>query len=109
REIRGSSRDFLRTPRDIQGWCAISCQLRANCSASSILSFPNPAAESQKLSTTNCIVSLTIKKEPLLKRGPGYDSEWARTTDLMPVKHALSQLSYGIIFTYEIIDKYHYK
>src|SRR5699024_9545734 len=26
-----------------------------------------------------------------------YDSDWARTNDLMPVKHALSQLSYGIV------------
>lgn len=35
-------------------------------------------------------------KKPLLGKGLNDDSDWARTSDLYPVKVALSQLSYGI-------------
>jgi hypothetical protein len=31
------------------------------------------------------------------------DSDWARTSDLHPVKVALSQLSYGIVFQEQFI------
>jgi hypothetical protein len=37
--------------------------------------------------------------EPLWFQGFEDDSDWARTSDLHPVKVALSLLSYGIILT----------
>ena len=37
-----------------------------------------------------------VKTKPLLGKGFNDDSDWARTSDLYPVKVALSQLSYGI-------------
>lgn len=40
---------------------------------------------------------LKQSKKPLLRKGLSYDSDWARTSDLYPVKVALSQLSYGIM------------
>lgn len=40
---------------------------------------------------------LKENKKPLLCKGLSYDSDWARTSDLYPVKVALSQLSYGIM------------
>jgi hypothetical protein len=36
--------------------------------------------------------------EPLRLKGFKDDSDWSRTSDLHPVKVALSQLSYGIVF-----------
>lgn len=53
-------------------------------------------------------------KKPLLRKGLSYDSDWARTSDLYPVKVALSQLSYGITICkcfwvyYCLSDKFYY-
>lgn len=57
---------------------------------------------------------LKQSKKPLLRKGLSYDSDWARTSDLYPVKVALSQLSYGIMICmccwvcYCLSDKFYY-